>query len=87
LVIQKIQEDTIKTKDVFEGTITNMQLESGILEGTGVYDKSCNPKAAGARLQGRKYNFDFGKADEMRLWKVRALQCRGKIYMPRWPGV
>src|SRR3989344_567899 len=28
--------------DVFQGVITNINLEPGILEGTGVYDKSCN---------------------------------------------
>ena len=29
-------------EDVFEGTITNMDLEPIILEGMGVYDRSCN---------------------------------------------
>lgn len=29
--------------DVFEGVITNAKLELGILDGTGVYDRSCNP--------------------------------------------
>ena len=30
-------------EDVFEGVITNADLEPGIYDGTGVYDKSCNP--------------------------------------------
>lgn len=29
--------------DVFEGVITNMQLSPQTLDGTGVYDRSCNP--------------------------------------------
>ena len=30
-------------QDVFEGIITNMNLEPQVLDGTGVYDRSCNP--------------------------------------------
>ena len=30
-------------EDVFEGIITNADLEPGIYDGTGVYDRSCNP--------------------------------------------
>ncbi len=29
-------------EDVFEGRITNMQLEPAVLDGEGVYDRSCN---------------------------------------------
>ncbi len=35
--------NSVKTNgDVFEGIITNMKLNAGTLEGTGVYDRSCN---------------------------------------------
>ena len=38
--IENVEPDI--NKNVFQGVITNMKLEPGILEGTGVYDKSCN---------------------------------------------
>ena len=40
-VTNSISGNSIK-KDVFEGKITNMNLEPMILQGTGVYDRSCN---------------------------------------------
>lgn len=39
----KATGDSVKLdKNVFEGIITNMNLEPQIFEGTGVYDRSCN---------------------------------------------
>ena len=35
--------NSVKEDNVFEGVITNMNLEPQILDGEGVYDKSCNP--------------------------------------------
>lgn len=36
------QTDNVK-EDVFEGVITNMNLEPRVFDGIGVYDRSCNP--------------------------------------------
>ncbi len=33
--------------DVFEGIITNMNLQPQVLDGEGVYDRSCNPVETG----------------------------------------
>lgn len=34
-------------EDIFEGTITNMNLQPQVLDGEGVYDRSCNPIEGG----------------------------------------
>ncbi len=34
-------------EDIFEGTITNIKLEPVVLDGEGVYDKSCNMIGSG----------------------------------------
>ena len=40
--LNKKPTGNVVREDVFEGTITNIDLEPIILEGIGVYDKSCN---------------------------------------------
>src|SRR3989338_7122033 len=41
--LSKNKTGNVIREDVFEGVITNMNLEPSTLEGTGVYDRSCNP--------------------------------------------
>jgi len=43
----KVTGNVVSKQDIFEGTITNMQLSPQTLEGTGVYDRSCNPVESG----------------------------------------
>ena len=65
--------NSIKTEDnVFEGVITNMQLSPQILEGTGVYDRSCNPIERGlsqcdAGIQTEKGLLNFNYKHNMNL--------------------
>lgn len=57
--------NTIK-EDVFNGVITNIKLEPVVLEGTGVYDRSCNPVEngltqcdAGIQTENGLLNFNY----------------------------
>ena len=61
--------NTIKS-DVFEGTITNADLEPQVLDGTGVYDRSCNPIDGGlsqcdAGIQTEKGLLNFNYKHDM----------------------
>ena len=42
-VVDDQNSGMMNSQDVFEGVITNMELSPQILDGTGVYDRSCNP--------------------------------------------
>ena len=58
--------------DVFEGIITNMNLDAGTLEGTGVYDRSCNMIEGGltncdAGIQTEKGLLNFNYKHNMQL--------------------
>ena len=39
--LNKKQTGNVIKEDVFEGVITNMDLEPSVLDGTGVYDRTC----------------------------------------------
>jgi|SRR3989344_6308089 len=57
-------------QDVFEGIITNMNLEPQVLDGTGVYDRSCNPIEGGlsqcdAGIQTEKGLLNFNYKHDM----------------------
>ena len=57
-------------EDIFEGKITNLELEPMILEGVGVYDRSCNPVENGlsqcdAGIQTEKGLLNFNYKHEM----------------------
>ncbi len=53
-------------EDIFEGIITNVNLEPKVLDGTGVYDRSCNPVEngltqcdAGIKTEAGLLNFNY----------------------------
>ena len=64
-----VVKDVVK-EEVFEGTITNLNLEPSTLEGTGVYDRSCNPVENGltqcdAGIQTEKGLLNFNYKHQM----------------------
>ncbi len=57
-------------EDVFEGVITNMELEPQVLDGVGVYDRSCNMIGGGltncdAGIQTEKGLLNFNYKHDM----------------------
>ena len=70
MLIGTFRTGNVVKEDVFEGEITNIKLEPGVLEGTGVYDRSCNPVENGltqcdAGIQTEKGLLNFNYKHEM----------------------
>lgn len=85
-------------EDVFEGIITNLKLEPGFLEGTGVYDRTCkmienglSQCDAGIQTEKGLLNFNYkhnmniqGCIDSGQKLKVEILDSNGKARVTRY---